>query len=234
MSTDAPDEPASARRTRTRFSFTTLLSVLLPSVAATGLVLFFFARSPVVKEKERPDGMKSVTLSQKDSTFATIPPSAGGASAEVLYSPQGPGLHFVLHASGLKAGRRYLLELQVDNVIYTVASYSPSARGELVIDTTLSQFAEGVCVGNNFDPPRPTAGHHRIKFWVKHDGNPATGTMPGVRPTAPGAQLACHGDGDGDFGYVLLDNKVADFTGTDVPAHDSSGQDAHHIPHSGH
>ena len=94
-----------------------------------GLVLFFFARSPVVKEKERPDGMKSVTLSQKDSTFATIPPSAGGASAEVLYSPQGPGLHFVLHASGFKAGRRYLLELQVDDVIYTVASYSPSARG---------------------------------------------------------------------------------------------------------
>ena len=27
---------------------------------------------------------------------------------------------------------------------------------------------------------------------------------------------------------MLLDNKVADFTGTDVPAHDSSGQDAHH------
>lgn len=222
MSNDTPEEPAKGGSTRTRFSFSTLLKVLLPSLAATAVVLFFFARSPEVKEQERPDGMKSLTLSQKDSTFAPIPPSAGGASAEVLYSPRGPGLHFVLHASGLKASRRYLLELQVDDVIYTVATYSPNARGELVIDTTLTQFSEGVCVGSNYDAPRATAGHHRVKFWVKHDGNPATGPMPGVRPTAPGAQLACHGDGDGDFGYVLLDNKVADFTGTNSSAHDSS------------
>jgi hypothetical protein len=222
MSTDTSEEPAKGARSRTRFSFTTLLSVLLPSVAATALVLFFFARSPAVKEKERPDGLKSVTLSQKDSTFAPIPPSAGGASAEVLYAPRGPALHFVLHASGLKSGRRYLLELQVDDVIYTVATYSPNARGELVIDTTLTRFAEGVCVGANFDPPRSTAGHHRVKFWMKHDGNPVSGTMPGIKPTAPGAQLACHGDGNGDFGYVLLDNKVADFTGTSASAQDSS------------
>jgi hypothetical protein len=224
MSTDTPEKPANAGRTRTRFSFSTLLSVLLPSLVATALVLFFFARSPAVKEKVRPDGMKSVTLSQKDSTFAPIPPSAGGASAEVLYAPRGPGLHFVLHASGLKTGRRYLLELQVDDVIYTVATYSPTARGELAIDTTLTQFAEGVCVGSNFDPPRSTAGQHRVKFWVKRDGNPATGTMPGIQPHAPGAQLACHGNGDGDFGYVLLDNKVANFTGTGTgaSAHDSS------------
>jgi hypothetical protein len=196
--------------------------VLLPSLVATALVLFFFARTPAVKEKVRPDGMRSVTLSQKDSTFAPIPPSAGGATAEVLYAPRGRGLHFVLHASGLKTGHRYLLELKVDDVIYTVATYSPSAHGELVIDTTLTQFAEGVCVGTNFDPPRPTAGHHRVKFWIKHDGNPATGTMPGIAPTAPGAQLACHGNGDGDFRYVLLENEVADFIGTDASAHDSS------------
>jgi hypothetical protein len=219
---DSREEPANGGSTRTRFSFSTLLRVLLPSVAATAVVLFFFARSPAAKEKARPDGMRSITLSQKDSTFAPIPPSAGGASAEILYAPRGPGLHFVLHASGLKPGRRYLLELQVDDAIYTIATYSPSARGELIIDTTLTQFAEGVCVGTNFDPPRPTAGHHRVKFWVKHDGNPATGTMPDIAPTAPGAQLACHGNGDGDFGYVLLENKVADFTGTNASAHDSS------------
>lgn len=207
---------------RQRFPMGTLLKALIPALAATAVVVFIFARSSKVAEKVRGDGMRSVTLSQKDSNSAPIPPSAGGATGEVLYAPRGSGLHFTLHANGLRAGVRYLLELQVDGVIYTVAEYAPDSRGALAIDTTLTQFEEGVCVGTNFDPPRPTAGHHRVKFWVKHDGNPATGTMPGIAPTAPGAQLACHGNGDGDFGYVLLENKVADFTGTDPSAHDSS------------
>jgi hypothetical protein len=207
---------------RPRFPVDTLLKALLPALAATAIVVFIFARSPAVAVKVRGDGMRTVTLSQKDSTFAPIPPSAGGATGEVLYAPRGSGLHFILHAAGLKAAVRYLLELQVDDAIYTVASYTPDPRGALAIDTTLTQFEEGVCVGTNFDPPRPTAGHHRVKFWVKHDGNPATGTMPGIAPTAPGAQLACHGNGDGDFGYVLLENKVADFTGSNPSAHDSS------------
>jgi len=207
---------------RPRFPVGTLLKALVPALAATAVVVFIFARSPKVAEKVRGDGMRTVTLSQKDSTLAPIPRSAGGATGEVLYAPRGSGLHFILHATGLKAGVRYLLELQVDDAIYTVASYTSDPRGALAIDTTLTQFEEGVCVGTNFDPPRPTAGHHRVKFWVKHDGNPATGTMPGIAPTAPGAQLACHGNGDGDFGYVLLENKVADFTGTNPSAHDSS------------
>lgn len=207
---------------RQRFPMGTLLKALVPALAATAVVVFIFARAPKVAEKVRGDGMRSVTLSQKDSNSAPIPPSAGGATGEVLYAPRGSGLRFTLHANGLKAGVRYLLELQVDGAIYTVASYTSDSRGALAIDTTLTQFEEGVCVGTNFDPPRPTAGHHRVKFWVKHDGNPATGTMPGIAPTAPGAQLACHGNGDGDFGYVLLENKVAVFTGTNPSAHDSS------------
>ncbi len=154
-----------------------------------------------------------VTLSQKDSSLQPIPPSKGGASGDVVYAPKGTAFHFTLHASALPPGHRYALEMQVDDAIYTVASYAPNARGELAIDTTLSRFEEGVCVGANFDPPRPITGRHAIKFWIKRNGSPPTGTMPGVSPSAPGALLACDGNGDGNYDYELLENQVADFTG---------------------
>lgn len=220
MRNDAGESVPDERRPR--FPIGTLLKALIPALAATAVVVFIFARSAKVAEKVRGDGMRTVTLSQKDSSFARIPPSAGGATGAVLYAPRGSGLHFTVQANGLKAGVRYLLELQVDDAIYTVGDYAADPRGALAIDTTLTRFEEGVCVGTNFDPPRPTTGRHRIKFWVKRDGSPVSGTIPGIAPTAPGAQLACHGNGDGDFGYVLLENKVADFTGTNPSAHDSS------------
>lgn len=220
MPNDAGDEAAAAPRPR--FPLLTMFKALLPALAATALVVFFLARSRSNTPRVRSDGMMRVTLSQKDSAFRPIPPSSGGATGVVWYSPKGPGLRFQLETSGLPANRRYLLELKVDDVIYTVESHSADAHGSLAIDTTITEFEEGVCVGTNFDPPRPASGHHRIKFWIKRDGNPASGTMPGVAPSAPGAQLACHGNGDGDYGYVLLENEVADFTGTGATTHDRS------------
>ena len=214
-------QPTSDGRSQ-RFPLGTLLRALLPALVATALVVFFVDRSSVVHEKARPDGMMRVTLSQKDSAFQPIPSSRGGARGEVLYAPTGPTLHFVLHAFALPPGRRYALEMQVDDAIYTVVSRSPDARGQLSIDTTLTQFEEGECVGTNFDQPRLVTGRHSIKFWIKRDGSPAVGTMPGIAPTAPGAQLACHGNGDGNFEYVLLEDAVADFTGTAATARDSS------------
>jgi hypothetical protein len=212
MTNDAEHTTTEAQRAR--FPLMTMIKALLPALAATVLVVFLISRSRANTQKVLSHGMMRVTLSQKDSAFRAVPPSAGGASGVVWYSPRGPGLHFQLKASGLPANRRYLLELKVDDVIYTVASHSPDAQGEIALDTTITQFAEGVCVGTNFDPPRPPSGHHLVKFWIKRDGNPASGTMPGVDPSAPGAQLACHGNGDGNYGYVLLENEVADFTGT--------------------
>jgi hypothetical protein len=207
-----------------RFPYAALLRALLPALAATALVVFFFSRSrtSAPAPKARADGLMRVTLSQKDSSLQAIPPSKGGASGDVLYAPKGTALHFTLRASALPPGHRYVLEMQVDDAIYTVASYAPDARGELAIDTTLTRFEEGVCVGANFDPPRPVIGRHAIKFWIKRDGSPATGTMPGVLPSAPGAQLACHGNGDGDYDYALLENEVADFTGVRPTASDSA------------
>jgi len=194
----------------------------MPALVATALVVFFVARSSAVHEKARPDGMMRVTLSQKDSAFQPIPASSGGASGEVLYAPTGPTLHFVLHAFALPPGRRYALEMQVDDAIYTVVTRSPDARGQLSIDTTLTQFEEGECVGTNFDQPRLVTGRHSIKFRIKRDGSPISGTLGEISPSPPGAQLACHGNGDGNYDYLLMENKVASFTGTDSSAHNST------------
>jgi hypothetical protein len=204
----------SSNARRVRFSFVTFLWALLPALLATAVVAYFLARPSKAVKRKRADGMVEITLSQKDSLYKLIPPSAGGASASVAYSPSGPGFHLQLHASGLKPGRRYALELQVDSTIYTIASYVADARGALAFDTTLSAFQEGECVGRNYDPPRPVSGHHDIKIWMKHDGSPSAGTMPGIPPNFPGAQLRCRGNGDGDYHYVLLENSAADFRGT--------------------
>jgi len=158
--------------------------------------------------------MSRVTLAQKDAAFRPIPRAAGGATGVVWYAHSGPALHFVLRAYGLQPQRRYLLEIQADDAIYSVASYTPDARGELAIDTTLTQFAEGACVGANYDAPRSVQGPHKVKFWIKRDGNPQSGVSTGVKPGSPGATLPCHGNGDGDYAYMLMENEVAKFTGT--------------------
>ena len=158
--------------------------------------------------------MSRVTLAQKDAAFRPIPRAAGGATGVVWYAHSGPSLHFTLRAYGLQPLHRYLLEIQADDAIYSVASYASDSKGELTIDTALTQFAEGACVGANYDAPRSVQGQHRVKFWIKRDGNPASGVSPSVKPGSPGASLPCHGNGDGDYSYMLMENEIADFTGT--------------------
>jgi len=221
MSSD--DGKQGERLAPAKFSYTTLLRALLPALAATGVVAYLFARSPATSTKiPRSDGKISVTLSQKDSRYRPIPPSKGGASGEVVYEPAGAGFHFVFRASALPLGHQYVLELEADSTIYSVTSRAPDAHGGLVIDTTLARFEEGECVGTNFNAPRPVMGSHSIKFRLKRDGGPTSGQMPGVASSAPGAQLACHGNGDGNYDYALMENEVANFTGTGTAAHDSS------------
>lgn len=212
MPKDSEDERSSGINRRVPVG--TFLRALLPALAATAVVVFFLARSSPKKPKVRSDGMMSVDLVQKDSTFQPIPASKGGASGEVVYAPSGPGLHFVLHARALPPGHRYELELQVDTATYAVATYTPDAHGRLDLDTTLTEFREGECVGRNFNAPRPVTGQHELRFRVKRDGSPASGPMPGIAPSAPGAQLTCHGNGDGNYDYLLLENEVATFRGT--------------------
>jgi hypothetical protein len=53
-----------------------------------------------------------------------------------------------------------------------------------------------------------------VKFWIKRDGNPTSGVSPGMKAGALGAALPCRGNGDGNYEYMLMENEVADFTGT--------------------
>ncbi|MEO8879815.1 MAG: hypothetical protein ABI446_05415 [Gemmatimonadaceae bacterium] len=209
-------------RTKARFPFATLLGALIPALVATAVVVYISTRISNRAPAARADGLVLVTLSQKDAAFRPIPASAGGATGEVLYTPTGAALRLQLRARGLTPARRYVLEMQVDRAIYTVASYAPGADGGLSIDTTISRFEEGVCVGNNYDEPHSVSGAHVIKFWVKRDGSPVAGRMPGVVSSVAGSQLPCHGNGDGNYDYVLLENGPAHFTGSTAPLHDST------------
>lgn len=187
-------------------------ALVAPIVA---VVLFIFLYWGNHRDVRAATGaVQRITLSQKDAQFNIIPPVQGGAVGSVWYHANGPALAFQLLGSGLRPHRRYLLELSVDGTVYTVASHSASANGELSIDSTITVFGEGACVGDNYDPPRSVHGEHEIKFWLKNDGNPVSGTMPGRRSSsAAGSSLPCHGNGDGDYSYVLLENAVAHFTG---------------------
>jgi hypothetical protein len=197
-----------------RVPIPTLLWALVPALVATAVVVLFLARTSSSKPRVRPDGLMIVELVQKDSAFNPIPSSKGGATGEVLYTPSGAGLHFVLHAFALPPGHRYELEIQADSATYEVASVSPDPSGRLSIDTTLTEFREGECVGRNFDAPRSVNGRHTVKFRIKRDGSPSSGTMPGIAPSTPGAQLPCHGNGDGNYDYALFESATAEFTGS--------------------
>jgi hypothetical protein len=183
---------------------------------AGALFWFIFVRSSYEQSEsvQSRTGMSRVTLAQKDAAFRPIPRAAGGATGVVWYAHSGPALQFILRAYGLQPRRRYLLEIQADDAIYSVASHTSDARGQLAIDTALTRFAEGACVGTNYDAPRPLEGPHRVKFWIKRDGNPTSGVSPSTKPGAPGAALPCRGNGDGDYAYMLMENEVANFTGT--------------------
>lgn len=191
-------------------------ALLAPLFIAIVLVVAWSTRRPAllvrraVTASDTDRVHRHVDLVQKDGDFH---PLIDGAHGRVDYIPQGTAFAFRLHGTGLAPGKRYLLELEVDSTIYAVASHVANDRGELTIDTTLSRFAEGVCVGKKYDPPRPLSGHHEIRFWVKRDGNPKTGSASGAPPGSEGASLPCAGNGDGDYSYVLLEQQLALFTG---------------------
>jgi hypothetical protein len=188
--------------------------VLLIPVIAVLLFVLLFMRKGEGGPDTNEEGLKRIGLVQKDAQFRPIPRSKGGATGSVWYTPSGRELSFQLRAEGLAPDKRYLVELAVDSIIYTLASRSADGDGDLAVDTTLTRFAEGVCVGPNYDPPRPLDGRHTIRFWIKADGNPRSGTGHDWSPQfADGADLPCSGNGDGDYTYVLLENEVASYAG---------------------
>jgi hypothetical protein len=201
------------------FPFGQLARILIVPLIAVAVFLVLMRYQPGDLSAILEHGRKRVALIQKDAQFRPIPRGNGGATGSVSYTPSGPELGFKLGAQDLKPGRRYLIELAVDETIYTIASHEADEDGKLAMDTTLTRFAEGVCVGPNYDPPRPLDGAHTIRFWVKSDGNPASGSGRVHSPQfTEGQDLPCSGNGDGDYTYVLLENDVAHYTGPGAAA----------------
>jgi hypothetical protein len=197
-----------------RISLAHLARALIFPIVATGITVLII-KSPTARSSlgmER--GRQRIALVQKDTLFQPIPPRPGAPTGAVTYLPTGDRFSFRLEASGLVPRRHYELDLTVDGVTYTMASRAASDRGTLAIDTTLTQFAEGACVGANYHQPLAVRGRHRIKFAVKNDGSPSSGTArthtPGI---AAGGDLPCAGNGDENYAYVLFEARIADFEG---------------------
>ncbi len=138
----------------------------------------------------------------------------GGASGDVWFDAAAPTFTFRFAATGLKPGTHYLIELFADNSPYELTSRTADAQGRINLDTTLTRFETGACIGGDYVAPRPLRGIHSIKFLLKRDGNPASGTRRTRSRSATTPDLPCHGNGDEDFTYALFEDNVAKYTGT--------------------
>lgn len=203
--------PTSGRR---RFPGQELLRFLVLPVVLTVIVILVFMKPWRNAEPAREGAYEQVLLVQKGALSA-VTSLFGGASGSVWYTPAGPRLSLRLSAEKLKPGKRYIFEIQVDSTVYDVTSRATDDDGRLALDTSFTEIAEGTCVGDNYDPPLRLAPGRRytIGFMLKRDGNASTGTQRvSASGGAPGAELPCTGNGDGDYSYALLENSMAHFT----------------------
>jgi hypothetical protein len=199
---------------RRHFPGQELLRFLVLPLILTVIVVLVFMKPWRSGEPAREGAYEQVLLVQKGALSA-ITSLFGGASGEVWYTPEGPSLSVRLSAEKLAPGKRYIFEIQVDSTIYDVASLAADDDGRLTLDSSFVTLAEGMCVGDNYDPPRRLeAGRgYAIGFMLKRDGNPSTGTQSvPASGGAPGAELRCQGNGDGNYDYALMENTMAHFT----------------------
>ncbi len=201
--------PTSGRR---RFPASELFRFLVLPIALTIIVILVFMKPWRSAEPAREGEFEQVELVQKGGLSA-VTSLFGGPTGSVWYTPDGAELRLRLGAEHLDSGKRYIFELQVDSTVYDVASIAADGDGRIALDSTFTGVAEGTCVGTNYDPPmRFEQGRsYALGFMLKRDGNPATGTE---RAPAGGgtAELRCTGNGDGDYGYALLENRLGRFT----------------------
>jgi hypothetical protein len=187
--------------------------VTVPAVTA-GIVYVLCiapARHPAVAD----GGIGRVALIQKDAAWRPLAVRPGAPAGGVWYSTRGASFRFGLRAVGLQPTVHYILEMAVDNTPFEVTDRAATARGEVVVDTTLAAFTDGACAGSHRQAARSLVGTHRVKFLLKRNGNPPEG---GPTPAATGigerlAPRACAGNGDNDFSYVLFEEKLAIFDG---------------------
>ena len=184
---------------------------MLP-IALTIIVILVFMKPWRDVEPARQGQYEQIELVQKGGLSA-VTSLFGGPTGSVWYTPSGRRLELRLNAENLDPGKRYIFEIQVDSTVYDVASLPADERGHIALDSAFSGVAEGTCVGSNYDRPmRFEAGRtYSLGFMLKLDGNEMRGTqrVPSGEGVAEGApELRCTGNGDGDYQYVLLENRL--------------------------
>jgi hypothetical protein len=137
------------------------------------------------------------------------------------FRPAGSVFEWFAFAHGLRGGRAYQVELNVDGAAgYAIASARADSTGRLGTHGALEEFADRLCHrgDNSFTPPHSMAGPHEIDVRVKDDGSPSGGNLLGRSLTSPSANaVPCIGNGDGMFDYRLFSQHAIKFRG-DSPA----------------
>jgi hypothetical protein len=201
--------PTSRRR---HFPASELLRFLVLPIALTIIVILVFMKPWRNAEPARDGAFEQVQLVQKGGLSA-VTSLFGGPTGSVWYTPDGAELRLRLGAEHLDSGKRYIFEVQVDSTVYDVASITADGDGRIALDSAFAGVAEGTCVGTNYDPPmRFESGRsYSLGFMLKRDGNAATGIQ---RAQGGGGtvELRCTGNGDGDYEYALLENRLGRFT----------------------
>jgi hypothetical protein len=209
--------PRSGRR---RFPASELFRFLVLPIALTIIVILVFMKPWRHAEPVREGAYEQVELVQKGGLSA-VTSLFGGPAGSVWYTPGGERLELRLSAEDLDPGKRYIFEIQVDSTVYDVASIPADEGGRIALDSAFSGVAEGTCVGGNYDPPMSfeSGRSYMLGFMLKRDGNAPTGaervpsTGGGVAGGGGGpVELRCTGNGDGDYKYALLENRLARFT----------------------
>jgi hypothetical protein len=182
----------------------------------TIIVILVFMKPWRNAEPVREGAYEQIELVQKGGLSA-VTSLFGGASGAVWYTPSGERLQLRMSAEHLDPGKKYIFEIQVDSSVYDVASIAADGDGRIALDSAFSAVAEGTCVGSNYDAPLhfESGRSYTVGFMLKRDGNVATGSerVPSDVGGASGpAELKCTGNGDGDYGYVLMENREGRFT----------------------
>ena len=156
-----------------------------------------------LRDRENPpakaalSGFDSVTLAAVER-----PQDAGAPSGSFRYEVVEGALDWYVAATGLRAARFYRVVMTAaDGREYAVASERSAADGSFTAHGIETLLMNRQCVGLE-DPSRRTLGSVRtVLVSVKNDGSragPSGSDFLGSRSALP-----CHGNGDGDFGYVL-------------------------------
>lgn len=205
--------PSSGRH---RFPASELFRFLVLPIALTVVAILVFMKPWRNAEPVREGAYERIELVQKGGLSA-VTSLFGGPTGSVWYTPDGERLQLRLSVEHLDPGKKYIFEIQVDSTVYDMASIAADGDGRISMDSAFSAVAEGTCVGDNYDAPmRFEPGRsYTLGFMLKRDGNAATGGQrvpAGVGGATGSAELKCTGNGDGDYGYALMENRLGRFT----------------------